>query len=143
MNQSESKLGFSGTWSMAVGGMVGGGIFSTLGMVIGIAGAWAWPSFVAAVLAALGTLTTLFEAASLTFLFTFSVVCGLAFYKRAGVRIITGLGALTAAAASVALFLRLVQTNPMAIVFLGLLIVIAVFGRPALLRHMKTENRHG
>lgn len=33
---------------MAVGGMVGGGIFSTLGVVIGIAGAWAWLSFVAA-----------------------------------------------------------------------------------------------
>jgi hypothetical protein len=42
------KLGFNATWSMAVGGMVGGGIFSTLGVVIGIAGAWAWLSFVAA-----------------------------------------------------------------------------------------------
>lgn len=27
-------------WSMAVGGMIGGGIFSTLGVVIAIAGAW-------------------------------------------------------------------------------------------------------
>jgi amino acid transporter len=43
-----SKLGFNATWSMAVGGMVGGGIFSTLGVVIGIAGSWAWLSFVAA-----------------------------------------------------------------------------------------------
>ncbi|MCJ7726053.1 MAG: amino acid permease, partial [Acidimicrobiia bacterium] len=42
------KLGFNATWSMAVGGMVGGGIFSTLGVVIGIAGAWAWLSFMAA-----------------------------------------------------------------------------------------------
>jgi hypothetical protein len=40
MNQS--KLGFNATWSMAVGGMVGGGIFSRLGVVVGIAGAWAW-----------------------------------------------------------------------------------------------------
>lgn len=48
MKQSESKLGFGGTWSMAVGGMVGGGIFSTLGVIIGIAGAWTWLSFVAA-----------------------------------------------------------------------------------------------
>jgi amino acid transporter len=53
MNASTSKLGFSGTWSMAVGGMVGGGIFSTLGVVIGIAGAWAWLSFVTAGLVAL------------------------------------------------------------------------------------------
>jgi amino acid transporter len=74
---------------------------------------------------------------------TFSVVCGLAFHKRAGVRIITGMGALTAAAASVALFFRLVQTDPVAIVFLALLIVIAVFGRPVLLRHVNTENRQG
>jgi len=48
------KLGFNATWSMAVGGMVGGGIFSTLGVVIGIAGPWAWLSFVAAGLIALG-----------------------------------------------------------------------------------------
>src|SRR5680860_1747878 len=53
MNQSESKLGFNATWSMAVGGMVGGGIFSTLGVVVEIAGAWAWLSFVAAGLIAL------------------------------------------------------------------------------------------
>jgi amino acid transporter len=48
------KLGFQATWSMAVGGMVGGGIFSTLGVVIGIAGAWAWLSFVSAGFVALG-----------------------------------------------------------------------------------------
>jgi hypothetical protein len=38
---------------MAVGGMVGGGIFSTLGVVIAIAGAWAWLSFATAGLIAL------------------------------------------------------------------------------------------
>jgi amino acid transporter len=43
---SDSKLGFNATWSMAVGGMIGGGIFSTLGVVIRIAGAKAWLSFV-------------------------------------------------------------------------------------------------
>ncbi|MDA3970667.1 MAG: APC family permease, partial [Desulfobulbaceae bacterium] len=53
MNQPKSKLGFNATWSMAVGGMVGGGIFSTLGVVVGIAGAWAWLSFAAAGLIAL------------------------------------------------------------------------------------------
>ena len=76
---------------------------------------------VAAILAAVGTLTALVEAASLTFLFTFAVVCGLAFLKRAGKRIITGLGALAGAAASVALVVRLVRTDPMAIIFLGIL----------------------
>lgn len=33
---------------MAVGGMVGGGIFSVLGVVIGMAGQWAWLSFLIA-----------------------------------------------------------------------------------------------
>jgi amino acid transporter len=95
----------------------------------------------AAVLAAVGTLTTLVEAASLSFLFTFAVVCGLAFRQSAGLRIITGLGALAAAAASVALVIRLISTNRLALVFLGLLVLLAIFGRPLLLRHVKTENR--
>lgn len=38
-------LGVSGAWAMAVGGMIGGGIFSTLGVVISVAGEWAWLSF--------------------------------------------------------------------------------------------------
>ncbi|WP_446008809.1 APC family permease [Candidatus Electrothrix sp.] len=95
----------------------------------------------AAVLAAVGTLTSLVEAASLSFLFTFAVVCGLAFKQRAGLRIITGSGALAATAASVALVVRLISTDPLALVFLGLLVLIAIFGRPLLLRHVKTESR--
>ncbi|MCO6511376.1 MAG: APC family permease [Aridibacter famidurans] len=39
-------MGFNATWSMAVGGMVGGGIFSTLGVVISISGSLAWLSFI-------------------------------------------------------------------------------------------------
>ena len=50
---NKSKLGFNATWSMAVGGMIGGGIFSTLGVVVGIAGVWAWLSFAVAGLIAL------------------------------------------------------------------------------------------
>ncbi len=94
----------------------------------------------AAVLAAVGTLTTLVEAASLSFLFTFTVVCGLAFLQRAGLQVITGLGALAGAAASVALIVRLVQTDLLALVFLGLLVLVALFGRPVLLRHVKTKS---
>jgi hypothetical protein len=36
-------------------GMVGGGLFSTLGVVVGIAGAWAWLSFATAGLIAQAT----------------------------------------------------------------------------------------
>ncbi|MBD3728412.1 MAG: amino acid permease [Sphingomonadales bacterium] len=38
-------LGPGGAWAMAVGGMIGGGIFSTLGVVISVAGHWTWISF--------------------------------------------------------------------------------------------------
>ena len=41
-------MNFNATWSMAVGGMVGGGIFSVLGVIIGTAGQWAWLSFLIA-----------------------------------------------------------------------------------------------
>ena len=49
------NLGFGATWSMAAGGMVGGGIFSVLGVIVGVAGAWTWLSFVIAGLIALAT----------------------------------------------------------------------------------------
>jgi len=47
------KMNFNATWSMAVGGMVGGGIFSVLGVIIETAGQWAWLSFLIAGLIAL------------------------------------------------------------------------------------------
>ena len=51
--KENKKMGFIATWSMAVGGMVGGGIFSVLGVIISIAGQWAWLSFVLAGIIAL------------------------------------------------------------------------------------------
>ncbi len=47
------KMGFNATWSMAVGGMVGGGIFSVLGVILETAGQWSWLSFLLAGLIAL------------------------------------------------------------------------------------------
>lgn len=44
-NSGKKALGLPGAWAMAVGGMIGGGIFSTLGVVITVAGQWAWVSF--------------------------------------------------------------------------------------------------
>ncbi|MCB9049390.1 MAG: amino acid permease [Lewinellaceae bacterium] len=55
MSQQTKKMGFNATWSMAVGGMVGGGIFSVLGVVIHTAGQWAWASFLIAGLIALAS----------------------------------------------------------------------------------------
>lgn len=107
MNQSTSMLGFNATlfatarltYRVAEDGELpailehtnAAGIPDRAVVVLGTA---------AAVLAALGTLTTLVEAASLSFLFTFTVVCGLAFLQRAGLQVITGLGALAGAAPS-------------------------------------------
>lgn len=48
MPNKPSKLGFNATWSMSVGGMVGGGIFSVLGLIVQTAGQWAWFSFLVA-----------------------------------------------------------------------------------------------
>jgi len=88
----------------------------------------------------LGGLATLVEAASRTFLFTFAIVGGLAFRERAGSRVLTGFGALSAAVALVALVVHLINTNPVALAFLGLLVLVAVFGRPVLLRNTRTET---
>ena len=57
MSESTDKgaLGFAAVWAIAVGGMVGGGIFSTLGVVISSAGHWAALSFVLGGLVAYAT----------------------------------------------------------------------------------------
>jgi hypothetical protein len=88
----------------------------------------------AAVLTAVGSLVTLVEAASLSFLFTFAVVCGLAFRERVGWRLLTGFGALAAGAATLGLAVRSARTDPMAVGFLMLVVVVAVVGRPRIVR---------
>jgi hypothetical protein len=90
---------------------------------------------IAAVLAASGSLGVLVEAASLSFLFTFAVVCGPAFRERQGLRLITGFGAVAAAGACLALVVRLSRTDPMALAFLIVLVFSTLLGRKVLLRH--------
>lgn len=51
----DKKLGLSSTWSMAVGGMIGGGIFSVLGVTVQEAGNLTWLSFLIAGLIAFCT----------------------------------------------------------------------------------------
>jgi amino acid transporter len=94
----------------------------------------------AAGLAVVGSLGTLVSAASLAFLFTFTVVCVLAYRKRAGARPITGAGALAGATASLALVVRMAGTDPLALVCLAVLALGATFGRPLLLRRVRTEG---
>lgn len=76
-----------------------------------------WLGVTAVILVALSTLTYLVVAAILAFLFTFSVVCGLAFHQKRGVRIITGFGALANTAATIALIFEIYRSNFLALVF--------------------------
>jgi hypothetical protein len=94
----------------------------------------------AALLAAVGTLATLVEAASLAFLFTFVVVCGLAFRARAGRRIVTAAGTVAGSAAVVALLVRMLRVDPVSLAFLLCLVLVAVFARPWLLARVRTES---
>ncbi|MCM8570176.1 APC family permease [Gramella jeungdoensis] len=45
-NSSSGSLGWPSVWALAAGGMVGGGIYTALGVVVAVAGQWAWLSFV-------------------------------------------------------------------------------------------------
>jgi len=83
----------------------------------------------AALLAAVGTLHGLVEAASLAFLFTFTVVSALAFRARAGNRWVTGFGALTAGAATMALTIRLAREDPLPLAGLVAMLLVAITGR--------------
>lgn len=55
MSSHAKGMGLNATWSMAVGGMVGGGIFAVLGVVMDRAGRWAWLSFLIGGVIALAT----------------------------------------------------------------------------------------
>lgn len=54
-SERRGAMGFNAAWSMAVGGMIGGGIFSVLGVVVDVAGPFAAISFVLGGLVALAT----------------------------------------------------------------------------------------
>lgn len=47
-DSSSNNLGFASVWSLATGGMVGGGIYTALGVVVAVALQWSWLSFVIA-----------------------------------------------------------------------------------------------
>ncbi len=93
----------------------------------------------AAVLAMIGSLVELVEAASLAFLATFAIVCWLAFYRQIGNKIITGIGAGGASAATFALLARLWTETPIALLAFGVLALVSFVGRPWILSRMETK----
>ena len=94
-------------------------------------------------LASIGSLSSLVESASLAFLFTFAVVCGLAFLRRAGSRLLSGAGAVGAGAATAALVVRLGRTAPVALGAFAAMVAVAVFGRPLILRMIRGPGDPG
>ncbi|MDP2471402.1 MAG: APC family permease [Candidatus Palauibacterales bacterium] len=93
-------------------------------------------ALLAALFAAVGSLSSLVESASLAFLFTFAVVSAIAFTQRAGSRLLTAAGALGAGAATFAVVVRLARGAPLALGLFTLIVLVAVFGRPVLLRRL-------
>jgi amino acid transporter len=89
---------------------------------------------VAILLATIGRLTPLVEAASLTFLFTFATVNALAIRERTERRPIAWFGAVAAALCCVLLAYRIGTDRPKTLAFLGGFIVLAVLVRPWLLK---------
>jgi amino acid transporter len=90
-----------------------------------------------AAFAVVGSLSMLVEAASLTFLFTFGVVNFLAWKQHAGSCWLTGFGGISATAATVALVIRIAEKHPWSLAALGGMVILAVFGRPWILKHMQ------
>jgi hypothetical protein len=91
----------------------------------------------AGLFATVGNLGDLVESASLAFLVTFAIVSGLAFAERSGSRILTAAGAVGAAAAAGTLTVRLASSAPVALALFGAMVVLAVVGRPLILRHLR------
>lgn len=94
----------------------------------------------AAVLAVIGSLSTLVEAASLAFLIAFSTVNWLAVRESGSRHWIPALGLAVGAVVGVTLVLRLAISAPLALGFMAVLFVIAGFGRPTLLNAVKTDD---
>jgi hypothetical protein len=56
------------------------------------------------------------------------------------VRLVTGAGAVAAGAAVVALVVRLIEADPLALAFLGGIVLLVVLGRPVLTDRASTDS---
>jgi len=92
---------------------------------------------VGVVLASIGTLGRLVEAASLTFLLTFATVNAIAFQQKTRFRWASLAGAVGALGAACLSFWRLLHTSPMSLLGIGVVFLLALFGRPLILRRMQ------
>jgi L-asparagine transporter-like permease len=84
---------------------------------------------VSALLASLGSLEMLVQAASLSFLFTFGTVNGIALTQPVAHRWISLAGLLRSAAAAVVLIWQMVTGDPLVLIALAAMVPIAMVGR--------------
>ncbi|SDK12827.1 APC family permease [Microbulbifer yueqingensis] len=92
----------------------------------------------AGVLAVIGSLSSLVEAASLVFITTFGIVNWLCFKERDSKKWIPCLGMIIAVITGLSLLLRLAISKPVPLAGLALLILLILLGRPQLLKHTES-----
>lgn len=93
------------------------------------------------ILAVIGSLSSLVEAASLVFLFTFGVVNWLAYRESNKWKVFPLMGVILTALVGTALVFRLAISKPVALGVLVLLIILIVLGRPLLLSQKTQEKQ--
>jgi len=94
----------------------------------------------AAVLSVIGSLGALVEAASLIFLLTFGAVNVIAFRENVKYRWLCLIGAFGCALAIVLSSWAQLQKNPIPLIIMVVLILLALIGRPYLLKRWKSEK---
>ncbi len=93
----------------------------------------------AGILAVVGSLAALVEAASLVFLVAFAVVNITAVREKVDRRWVPTLALAVGAVVGVVLVVRLATTKPIALGLIMVVFVLAIIARPAVLRHVSTE----
>lgn len=96
----------------------------------------------AGILAITGSLSSLVEAGSLAFLFTFGTVNYIALKESPPKRWLPVTGLVLAIGVGTALLIRLVLTKPVAFSFMVFILILIVLGRPLLLKYA-TKSRSG
>jgi hypothetical protein len=93
----------------------------------------------AAVLATIGSLGTLVDAASLIFLITFAIVNYISYQQKVKYRIISLMGSIACLIAILLSSYEQFRNNPIPITIILVIIFFALIGRPYILKKMKSQ----
>ncbi|HKJ48343.1 MAG TPA: amino acid permease, partial [Christiangramia sp.] len=95
----------------------------------------------AGLLAIIGSLSSLVEAASLAFLFTFGIVNWIAYRESDKRKWIPLIGIILGALVGLALIFRLIISKPIALAGILGLVLLIILGRPYLLKKREKKNQ--